>query len=323
MISFLGEDWTRMTKRIESSLTSDISLLDKTNKTILANGGKKLRPLVSLLMARACSGGCVTNESLDYAAAVELLHNATLIHDDVADESMVRRGAPTVYASLGQAASVLIGDFWLVQTMKCILSCGRKDDRIADLFSSTLRSLAEGEMLQLEKTTTADTSEEEYLRIIYSKTASLFETASACAAISVNAAEEIVEAAKEYGKNLGLAFQIKDDIMDYESSDTSLGKPVGVDLMEKKITLPLLGALEAVNVDEEKEIRKMVAEIDSKPENIEGVRQFVFANDGIQCAKNRLQEYVEKAVAALSILPDSREKEYLTALAGFSADRKI
>lgn len=321
IISFLGEDWTRMIKRIDSSLASDISLLDKTNKSILANGGKRLRPLVSLLMARACSGGKVTDESIDYAAAVELLHNATLLHDDVVDDSRTRRGEPTVYASLGRAASVLVGDFWLVQTMKCILENGRKDSRIADLFSSTLRCLAEGEMLQLEKASLADTSKEDYLRIIYSKTASLFETASACAAISVSADEKGIEAAKEYGRNLGMAFQIKDDIMDYESSDASLGKPVGVDLLEQKITLPLLGALTYVDEVENHRIRQLVAHIDS--ENVSSVRRFVLDNNGVQYAEDCLKEYVNRAVNALNAFPDTKEKEYLVTLACFSAERKV
>ena len=171
-------------------------------------------------------------------------------------------------------------------------------------------------MLQLEKTTTADTSEEEYLRIIYSKTASLFETASACAAISVNAAEEIVEAAKEYGKNLGLAFQIKDDILDY-AGNSELGKPVGIDIREGKITLPLLGALR--NSGRAGEIRSMVREVDSRPENCEEIRRFVLENGGIEYSSIVLDEYIGKAGKALEAFPEGWARDALTFIARYTA----
>ena len=171
---FLGQDWKDTDALIRSSLESDISLLNATNKAILDHSGKQLRPIVSLLVARACGGGRVNADSVRYAAAAELLHNATLLHDDVADSSCERRGAPTVMAILGGPASVLLGDFWLVKALENILASSANCNEVIRIFAGTLSSLAEGEMLQLQKASSGDTVEEDYYRIIYSKTASLF-----------------------------------------------------------------------------------------------------------------------------------------------------
>lgn len=319
--TLLGSDWTRTIGLIQSALKSDIDLLDRTNASILSNGGKQMRPLISLLVARACSGKSpLPEDSIRFAAASELLHNATLLHDDVADSSSVRRGVPTVMSLLGGPASVLIGDFWLVRAMERILASREHGHEVIRIFAKTLSDLAEGEMLQLQKASSGDTTEDDYYRIIYSKTASLFEASGISAAISVGAPEAIVEAVREYCVDLGIAFQIKDDLLDYSGGDV-LGKPVGVDLKEGKITLPLLGALSAVGKEEESRIRRMVMDIDSHPENNQAVRDFVFSHGGQEYASSRLEEYVHKAIAALDILPDSEEKDYLSEIAGFTARR--
>lgn len=317
---FLGQDWKDTDALIRSSLESDISLLNATNKAILDHSGKQLRPIVSLLVARACGGGRVNADSVRYAAAAELLHNATLLHDDVADSSSERRGCPTVMSLLGGAASVLIGDYWLVRAMENILASSAHGNEVIRIFSRTLSHLAEGEMLQLQKATSGDTDEKDYLRIIYSKTASLFESSAVSAAISVNATPEQVEAVRDYAVSLGIAFQIKDDIFDY-SDGKDIGKPVGIDLEEQKITLPLLGALKSVSAEEEAAIRKKVTDIHEHPEYKEEIRNFVRDRKGVEYAVSVLKEYVAKANEALSVLPDSREKEYLTRIAGFTAYR--
>lgn len=317
---FLGQDWKDTDALIRSSLESDISLLNATNKAILDHSGKQLRPIVSLLVARACDGGRVNADSVRYAAAAELLHNATLLHDDVADSSCERRGAPTVMAILGGPASVLLGDFWLVKALENILASSANCNEVIRIFAGTLSSLAEGEMLQLQKATSGDTDEKDYLRIIYSKTASLFESSAVSAAISVNATPEQVEAVRDYAVSLGIAFQIKDDIFDY-SDGKDIGKPVGIDLEEQKITLPLLGALKSVSAEEEAAIRKKVTDIHEHPEYKEEIRNFVRDRKGVEYAVSVLKEYVAKANEALSVLPDSREKEYLTRIAGFTAYR--
>lgn len=317
---FLGQDWKDTDALIRSSLESDISLLNATNKAILDHSGKQLRPIVSLLVARACGGGRVNADSVRYAAAAELLHNATLLHDDVADSSRERRGFPTVMAILGGPASVLLGDFWLVKAMENILASSANCNEVIRIFAGTLSSLAEGEMLQLQKASSGDTVEEDYYRIIYSKTASLFEAAFVSAAISVNAPADRIEAVRDYAVSLGIAFQIKDDIFDY-SDGKKIGKPVGIDLEEQKITLPLLGALAAASPERAKQIRGMVLDILEHPEYKEEIVGFVKEGKGIEYAVSRLEDYVSKAVDALAVLPDSKEKDYLVKIAGFTAYR--
>lgn len=317
---FLGQDWKDTDALIRSSLESDISLLNATNKAILDHSGKQLRPIVSLLVARACGGGRVNADSVRYAAAAELLHNATLLHDDVADSSCERRGAPTVMAILGGPASVLLGDFWLVKALENILASSANCNEVIRIFAGTLSSLAEGEMLQLQKASSGDTVEEDYYRIIYSKTASLFEAAFVSAAISVNAPADWIEAVRDYAVSLGIAFQIKDDIFDY-SDGKKIGKPVGIDLEEQKITLPLLGALAAASQERAKQIRGMVLDILEHPEYKEEIVGFVKEGKGIEYAVSRLEDYVSKAVDALAVLPDSKEKDYLVKIAGFTAYR--
>lgn len=318
IIEYLGEDWTRTEALIVSSLASDIALLNDTNDSILSHSGKKLRPILTLLMARACGGAC-TGDSIKFAAAVELLHNATLLHDDVADGSEIRRGAPTVASLLGDTPSVLVGDFWLVKAVEAVLSAEHRSPDIIKHFSCTLSNLAEGEMFQLEKASTGDTSVDDYMRIIYAKTASLFETACVSAAISVGAPEDIEAAARAYAINLGLAFQIKDDILDYEGED--IGKPVGMDIKEQKITMPLLGALSHASREEGTAVRRMVSHINEHPENVGRIVEFVRANHGIEYATARLHELCDKAIEALSVIPDGQAKEYLKDLAVFTADR--
>ena len=316
---YLGKDWTAVQERIASVLESDIALLNSTNASILSQSGKQLRPMLALMMARACAGKAEEG-SVRYAAAAELLHNATLLHDDVADGSDMRRGKPTIMSLMGPAVSVLVGDYWLVKAMELILCDSKNDTKAIKIFSKTLSDLAEGEMLQLQKAQNGDTVEEDYLRIIYNKTASLFEAACVTATLSVDASDEYMQAAKDYAVALGLAFQIKDDILDYDGTD-SVGKPLGVDILEQKITMPLLGALKNVSEQEEARVRAMVKEIVGKPELRDDIVAFVKANGGLEYSVVRLNEYVDAAVKALDVLPESEEKSFLVQLAHYTAKR--
>lgn len=316
---YLGDDWKAVKEKIETSLMSDIALLNSTNSTILSNSGKQLRPLLALLIARACSGHQISEATVRYAAASELLHNATLLHDDVADNSEQRRGMPTIMSLMGPSVSVLVGDYWLVKAMELILGSSEGDHLVIKIFSKTLSDLAEGEMLQLQKAQSGDTCEDDYLRIIYSKTASLFEAACVSAAISVNASQEYRKAAKDYAVALGIAFQIKDDILDY-SGTASVGKPLGVDILEQKITMPLLGAMMNAPAEEVR-IRGLVKGIVDHPENRDHIVAFVKENAGLEYAVQQLDKYVAQAVDALSVLPLSKERELLEGLAYFTAKR--
>lgn len=317
IISLLGEDWTRMRELIRAGLHTDVALLEDVNGQVFAHSGKMLRPLISLLVAKAL--GEPNDDSLHYAAASELLHNATLMHDDVADESSERRGAPTVSAMLGPSAAVLVGDFWLAKAVETVFVTERFS-RVVKFFSDTLSDLAEGEMYQLEKASSADTTEEDYFRIIQCKTASLFVAAAVSGACSVDAPEELQEAAKAYATALGTAFQIKDDILDYAGSG-ELGKPVGMDLKEQKITLPLIGALSTL--EDESPVRDKILHIHEHPEYCGQLHSFVIERGGIEYAAARLQEYIDKAVDALRPVPDSPARDALVEIARFNAFRQV
>ena len=319
VITLLGEDWERMRAFMKDALRSDVPLLSGLNDSILSHSGKMLRPMITLLMARACNGGAASDDSVRIAAATELLHNATLMHDDVADESSQRRGAPTVVSLLGPTAAVLTGDFWLARAVDLVIGC-RCRDAVIRLFSKTLVDLAEGEMLQLQKAEKGDTSEEDYLRIIYCKTASLFESAAVSAAEAVGASEDAKAAAGRYGRAMGIAFQIKDDILDYVG-DGLLGKPLGVDIKEQKITLPLLGAMKDSGMEEQ--IRGKVCDIHSHPEYCDEIASFVIEHGGVQYAVERLGQYVAEAEEALKALPAGPEKDALVGIARYNAMRKV
>lgn len=318
IISFLGKGWTRMQELIDGALETDVELLGKVNRSLLSRSGKQLRPMLCLLSAGLCGG--VNESSCCYAAASEMLHNATLMHDDVVDGSSLRRGAPTLSAVLGPSAAVLIGDFWLSKAVKLIV--GVPDNRkVIRMFTKTLMDLSEGEMLQLQKSSDASTTEEDYLKIIYCKTASLFESACISGAVSSGASDERVEAVRSYAVALGCAFQIKDDILDYVG-DEGLGKPLGADLREGKITLPLLGAFRNLP-EREAELRETVKSIPAHPECCSDMVSTVLSAGGVAYAAARLDEFVAKAVHALEIFEDSPQKEYLAGIARYNAFRTV
>ena len=316
---YLGQDWDRVEALLAGSLRSSVEVLDRTNASLLANGGKMLRPMLALLAGRACGG--VSEDGIRVAVASELLHNATLLHDDVLDDGRCRRGAPTVLSTLGAKPSVLIGDFWLVRTMTTLLGCGKHFRELLELFSLTEQDLVEGELLQMQKASSGDTSEEDYMRIIDLKTASLFRTVCAGAAIAADAPAALTETFLEYGRLLGLAFQIKDDIMDYEGGP--MGKPSGTDLREGKITLPLLGALGRADAPEAEQIRRFVSEMPENPGNCAAVADFVRSLDGTGYARQRLDYYIGRAKDTLGVLPESQAREFLMQLADYCAYRQI
>lgn len=318
IISLLGSDWTAFEELAGRRLHSGIGILDSVNTSLWSNSGKKLRPMVSLLMAGALGG--INSDSVSYAAACEVLHNATLLHDDVADDSATRRGKPTLSAIMGPHSAVLVGDFWLSKAVELII-CTRHQNEATPMFSRTLSDLAEGEMFQLEKASSADTTEQDYLRIVCCKTASLFETASKTAALSADASPALIDAAGRYGRAIGIAFQIKDDIFDYGAAP-EIGKPVGSDIREGKITMPLLGAF--LNApSEEARIRALVADIRQHPGACTEIHDFVLANGGLEYAASRLGDFVAEALDALEPLPASEYKSALEGIARYNAIRTV
>ena len=301
IISYLEPFWSRTLSFMKEALRSDVPLLDSVNESVAGASGKMLRPMMSLLVARAI--GTPNDDSCRYASACELLHNATLMHDDVADESSRRRGRPTVSALLGPSAAVLVGDFWLSKAVE-LAANSQHFVKVVKIFSKSLTDLAEGEMFQMEKAGSCDTDEEDYYRIIKCKTASLFEAAGVSGACSVDAGEAEVEAARNFSVLYGMAFQIKDDILDYTGTD-ELGKPLGVDIREKKIT------------------RRMICEADKRPEYCRQLRELTLSSGGIEYALARLDEFVGRAIEALGAFADTRARECLEYIARQNAHRRI
>jgi len=323
LLAYLKPGMEQVEAFIVAALRSDIPLLDSTNRSLREHPGKMMRPMLALLVAGAAGPATPPPEdTYRYAATAELLHNATLLHDDVVDGATERRGMPTVASLLGGSAAVLVGDFWLGKCLKLVLGGRRETYRVLGLFAQTISHLTEGEMLQMQKATTADTTQEDYLRIIYGKTASLFESTAFSAAISVGASEEVIRAMGDYAVELGIAFQIKDDIFDYSDEAQALGKPVGIDLKEQKITQPLLCALETVPAEEQKRIRGLVARINDHPSLADEVSAFVKAHDGVSLAIAQMDKRIQKAISLLDILPESKHKEYLIKLARLVGKRE-
>ena len=319
--AYLQPQLSRVETLIREALASDVALLDQVNGQLREHPGKMLRPTLALLVAEALGG--ITADTYRFAAAAELLHNATLLHDDVVDGATERRGIPTVASLLGSSAAVLIGDFWLVKCLHLVLGASRDANCVLDIFAQTLRHLTEGELLQLQMASTGATTEADYLRIVYGKTASLFETAARTAAISVQATPEQVKAASGYARILGQAFQMKDDIFDYSAQAGAVGKPVGIDLQEQKITLPLLCALETVSADAARAVREQVVRIADYPENVAAVQRFVLAHDGVGLACKRMEAYINQALTLLETFPESAAKAHLVRLTRYVADRQL
>lgn len=315
--AYLQPQLDKVERVIEDALRSDVSLLEATNRSLRENPGKMMRPSLALLCAAAV--GTPNEDTIKFAAAAELLHNATLLHDDVVDCASERRGRPTVASFLNPHASVLIGDYWLVKAVNSILGANQNTDRVIKIFAATLGHLAQGELLQMEKAVKGDTTQKDYDRIIYCKTASLFEASALSAAISVNAPEEEVKALGEFARLLGMAFQVKDDWMDYASGEDALGKPVGIDLKEQKITQPLLCALEGA--ENEADIRSKVVRIADNPALAREVLEFVKSRGGIEKSALKVDQLIGKAIGQLDFLPEGPAKDRLVTIARYVGER--
>lgn len=314
---FLGKAWTDFQRCFAESLESDIPLLDKANQYLLGHGGKKLRPLFTLLIAKALRGDC-NERVVRCAAASELLHTATLLHDDVADNSPTRRGVPTMMTVYSPTTAVLLGDYWLSKAMDLIID--HPDKRVLHIFSKCLADLAGGEMLQLEKAEKADTTEDDYRRIIYCKTTSLFEACMVSAACSVEASDEEIEQCRIYARHIGQAFQMRDDMLDY-SPELSIGKPTGQDILEKKITLPLFGLFAKAPRSVVREVRRRMKKPDS--ELVFDVFAWVREYDAMSFARERLDTEIRQALEVLAAFPASPSRDYLEKMAGMIAIRTV
>jgi len=303
--------------QFKQAMRSNVRIVDLVARYILKQKGKKIRPLLVLLSAKL-SGG-VNERSFRGANLVELLHTATLIHDDVVDEASKRRGLPSINAVWKNKIAVLMGDYLLSRGL--MLAVENEDFDFLKTVTNTVRRMSEGELLQINKTRKLDIDEETYFKIISDKTASLLSTCCEIGARSATNDTELIDAMAEFGEYLGIAFQIRDDILDINGKTSVIGKPLGGDIKEKKITLPLIYSLESVEKKDRESVLKLIKNA-KKKENVLAVIDFIKAHGGINYAYKIAADYSQRAKDKLKLFPDSESKLALEALVDFVIERK-
>jgi len=297
---------------IRERLTSSVPLVHQVAEHIIAGGGKRLRPLLVVLTARAC--GHQGGAPIQAAAFIEFIHTATLLHDDVVDGSSLRRGRHTANQVFGNQASVLVGDF--VYSRAFQMMAGLASQPVMEIMAQATNLIAEGEVLQLMNAHDPDTTEQRYLEVIYRKTAKLFEAGAEVAAVLAGAAPQVRGALATFGRQLGTAYQLVDDVLDYRSNPTERGKNLGDDLAEGKPTLPLIHALRNGSAEQRAVIRDAVRQ--GGVAQLEPVMAAIEATGGLQYAARLAQQEADQALATVSVLPDSSYKRGLEALARFA-----
>ena len=314
----VAEELKVFRQKYKTALNTDNSLVDKVVRYILNKQGKQIRPLLVMLSAKVC--GEVQEKSYRAAIMVELLHSATLIHDDVVDGAEMRRGLPSINALWKNKISVLIGDYMLSKGL--LFSLDNKDYLFLHMVSDAVRRMSEGEILQIQKTRSLDITEEDYLKVISDKTASLLATASATGAASVTDDEKKIQAMKSYGEYLGLAFQIRDDLLDYTGDSKKTGKQLGIDIKEKKITLPLIYALGKSDRLGQRNIKAILKSSKKRAMRSREVIDFVREKGGLDYAAETAEGFASKAMEAIEHFEDSDAKRSLGLLVDFVMKRQ-
>jgi len=312
----IAENMEIFEEKFRESMKSTVPLLDKITNYIVKRKGKQIRPMFVFLSAKCL--GEINDSTYRAASLIELLHTATLVHDDVVDDSNERRGFFSVNALWKNKIAVLIGDFLLSKGL--LLSLDNDDFRLLKIVSNAVKEMSEGELLQIEKARRLDISEEIYFDIITKKTATLVAACCACGAVSVNADEKTIQQFKEFGTLTGIAFQIKDDLFDF-GTDELIGKPTGIDIKEKKMTLPLIFALNNSTAAEKRTIIKIIKNHNNESDQVKRVIDFVIAKGGLQYANKIMHDYKDKALAILKEVPETPAKESLEALIKYSIER--
>jgi octaprenyl-diphosphate synthase len=313
----IADDLAAVDQCIRDRLSSDVPLIAQVAEYIIAAGGKRLRPALVLLAARACGYGGA--DHVELAAVVEFIHTATLLHDDVVDESDLRRGRETANARFGNAASVLVGDFLYSRSFQLLVGVGNM--RVMQVLAEATNTIAEGEVLQLLNISNADVDRERYLAVIARKTAKLFEAAARLGAILAGADARVEAALARYGAHLGVAFQLVDDALDYSGDPAETGKAVGGDLAEGKPTLPLIHVMQQGTADERALVRHAIEtrSIDQLP----AVSSAIERTGAIAATRAAARVEADAARALLEALPDSPWRQTLIDLAVFSVDRSF
>ncbi|GCC51385.1 polyprenyl synthetase family protein [Chryseotalea sanaruensis] len=302
-------------RKFRASMKTKVLLLDKIMNYIVKRKGKQMRPMFVFLTAGAT--GTITEATYRGASLIELLHTATLVHDDVVDNADYRRGFFSVNALWKNKIAVLVGDFLLSRGL--ILSVEHKDFSLLSIVTDAVREMSEGELLQMEKSRQLNITEEVYFQIIRQKTASLIASCCSVGARSSGASDEMVETMRLFGEKIGMAFQIKDDLFDY--GEEEVGKPLGIDIKEKKMTLPLIHALSKTSWLERRRIMSIVRNESSKPKKVKEVIEFVRNSGGIEYAQTIMNRFHTDAIALVEDLPDSTYKRSLIQLVQFTIER--
>ncbi len=314
---YLKNDLRKVEKALVLHLKSPVSLIPVVGRHITLSGGKRFRPAVLLLVAEAC--GYTGPRRIVMSVVTEYMHNATLLHDDVVDGGVVRRGKPAANVVYGNSVSILVGDFLFARASQLMTDDGDLD--VLGIYARTLVSLSEGEVLQLMKSADRNMSEDDYLRIVFHKTASLIAAASETGAVLAKAGASVRRKMFEYGKSVGIAFQLVDDILDYVGSEKDLGKRPLQDLREGKITLPLIHALrEARDVDRER-AGEILARRKCSEREISFLSGMVARNGGLEYTKRRARSYVDRGKRFLASLPESPARTGLESLSEYIVSR--
>lgn len=310
------KDMHSVNQLIYAQMQSDIALVNQLGLYIVNSGGKRIRPMLSLIAAKAL--GYEGDKHITLATIIEFIHTATLLHDDVVDESDLRRGNPTANAEFGNAASVLVGDFIYTRSFQLMINLEKMS--VMKILSDATNVIAEGEVLQLMNCNDPDTTEESYMQVIYSKTAKLFEAATQLSAIITEQDDNIVEAMRLYGMHLGTAFQLVDDVLDYNADQAILGKSIGDDLAEGKPTLPLIYAMRHGTPEQVQQIRQAIEKCDGL-DYLDDILITLAQTKALEFTTQKAELEVEKAIKCLSILPDSDYKIALESLARLAVAR--
>ena len=315
ILQLTADDMRAVNTLIQQRLHSEVALVNQLSHYIINSGGKRLRPLLALICARAC--GYTGDRHVDVAAIIEFIHTATLLHDDVVDESALRRGKQTANNVWGNQAAVLVGDFLYSRSFEMMVDVGSM--RVMQILASTTNVIAEGEVLQLLNCHDPDTTEERYMEVIHSKTARLFEAACQLGAVLAGQAPAAEQAMARYGMHLGTAFQLVDDMLDYTASSEAMGKNVGDDLAEGKPTLPLIVALRHSSGTTAQMLRESIEH--GGLDNLDKIIQAIQDTDALGYTAQLAQREAQLAVEYLNYLPASAHREALEALAWFSTNR--
>ena len=303
-------------KHFRDSMRSQVPLLDRITYYIVRRKGKQVRPMFVFLSAKVC--GDINDSTFTAASLVELLHTATLVHDDVVDDSYERRGFFSLNALWKNKIAVLVGDYLLSQGL--LLALHREEYQLLQIVSTAVKEMSEGELLQMEKARRLDIEEDIYYDIIQGKTASLIAASCAAGAASTTQDAEQIEVLREFGLKIGIAFQIRDDLFDFGTDD--VGKPLGIDIKEKKMTLPLIYALDQASRSDKKRIINIIKRHNTKTDKVKEVIDFVVNSGGLEYAQQAMYDYRAEAFELLHTLPFSPARESLEDLVTFVTERK-